>query len=414
MTTTIQINTSRIPLNVKYFNNFKSITISSPELFKLGIFKEEISPIHILENDYAYLMSKVPAYVQLYEEFVELTPFSIVNKSSDDRKMKDVSEIVGIAVGLKVTIEGLGVRQEEISKIPTPPKKIKYLDYQFIKNGNSFEVETKGTTVKNINKTVLDIKLKKKNNLKNIHFRFGTITVLQKNIFDGKTIVYLCDDPPKEFEINNGKSETPWHYISALSHLLDNKYYNKIAKIFLKNIKPKLKEFKNKKIFFGTYIFNDEFYLGDFFDFRLNGENIKRVYRGSETKVDTVFKKVTKEQGKHKIFIGIHKKIIDKILLWETLEQILSMKFEQIFQQPSPEINIFRDSDGIIIVNSNNGNDSQIESQFTEDEVKKRMGCFYNWQNHILEACGAPCRSREKIGSSCKIMTTRGNCHFHR
>jgi len=71
-------------------------------------------------------------------------------------------------------------------------------------------------------------------------------------------------------------------------------------------------------------------------------------------------------------------------------------------------------SDGILFIKSKNGQLKEIEKQFTEDEVKKRLSELYGYKRREPHQCGASCRSREKEGNPCKIMTYRENCHFHR
>lgn len=409
----IPLDKSRLPASVSYFKGTSSIEVDKDDLFKLGIFKQEIPPDHVGENEYLYLMSKVPAYTQIYNDFISIDGDSIVNTSKDDRMMKDISEIVGIALGIKVTIEAFGIRQERITKVPPPSTKQKYLDYKFIYNGQSFELETKGTTSENVRRPVNDIAAKKAAP-GNAHFQFGTVSVLTKPKCKHHSIIHICDDPPEDFTDSMPDDNTPLHYISALGYLLDNKYYNRLAKTILLGEEPKkdLSYIKNR--FFGEYTFDGSTYYGEFFDYRLNIENIQKAASGKEKSVEQVFRKVTKAQGKKKLFIGVHSSVVDLLLKEKGLNTILDLQFEREKRSEESGTEILRDSDGIIVVLSLGEIDKQIEEQFTEKEVKRRLGCFVRFTNHEPTRCGAPCRSRDKLGKPCEIKTNRGACHFHR
>lgn len=168
----ISVDKSRIPSTVSYFNKISSIDLDKEDLFKLGIFKHEVPPSHLHDSDFLYLMSKVSHFMQLYSDFITVTENSIMNTSKDDRVMKDVSEIIGIALGLKLTMDCFGIRQERITKIPPPSTKQKYLDYSFSYKNKKIELETKGTTSSYIQSFVNDIAAKKSASTNN-HFRYG-------------------------------------------------------------------------------------------------------------------------------------------------------------------------------------------------------------------------------------------------
>lgn len=409
----IPVDKSRIPSGVSLFDKITSVEIEKEDLFKLGIFKHEVPAEHVLETDYLYLLSKVSAYIQLYSDFITVNGNQIVNCSTDDRVMKDVSEIVGIALGLKLTIDCFGIRQENISKIPPPASKQKYLDYKFAHKRKNIEIETKGTTSKYISKFITDI-LEKKKTSTDAHFRFGTVAVLSKPGESHATELHLCDDPPDEANVEIADDNTPWHYISAFGHILDNKYYNEIVRTIVKGKKPKKKFLKIKERFFGKYEFDGATYFGEFFDYRVNIENIGAVINGRESTVEEVFRKVTKAQGKKKIFIGVHSSIVDLVLRGNGLKEILSLNFEKIKETSNSGVDIFRDSDGIVVVIAPDRIDPQLEEQFPEGEVKNRIGQMVRFQRHEPTPCGSPCRSRELAGKPCDIKTYRGACHFHR
>lgn len=409
----IPVNNSRIPSGVKFFSKISSLDIEKEDLFKLGIFKHEVPAEHVLETDYLYLLSKVSAYFQLYGDFITVNGNQIVNSSKDDRVMKDVSEIVGIALGLKFTIDCFGIRQENISKIPPPANKQKYLDYKFVLNNQSMELETKGTTSNSISKFVTDITAKKKAS-PDAHFRFGTVAVLSKPGKSHATELHLCDDPPDDTTEIISEDDMPWHYISAFGYILDNKYYNEIVRTIVNKKKPKQKFLKIKERFFGRYDFDGETYFGEFFDYRVNIENIAAVVSSRDSTIEEVFSKVTKAQGKKKIFIGVHSSIVDLVLRGRGLKEIVSLGFDRVKKTSDGGVDIFRDSDGIVVVIAPDKIDPQLEEQFPEEEVKNRIGQLVKLQLHEPSACGSPCKSRVIVGKPCEIKTYRGACHFHR
>lgn len=406
----LPIDTSQIPSTVTCLTGLSSIDISKDELFLLGIFKHDVPPEHIGDNEYFYLASKVPAYVQLYEDFIEVVGGSIVNKSTDDRVMKDVSEIVGIAIGLKYSIVNFGVRSEEISKIPAPKVKAKYLDYKFTLNGKLYELETKGTTSKSIGSFVKDI-LNKKKSSSSAYLRFGTVAVLAKPNGAHKSKLHICDDPPRDADEYLPKDDVPWHYIYALGYLLDNKHYNKYQK-FLSGKIAMDDELSNS--FFATYRFRSCVYVGEFFDYRLNLDNLSKILTGRENSIDDVFRKATRIQGRTKIFIGIDKRIVALIEKGKGLRDILELDHNAELTTGPAGQRILLGSDGILLVLCPDKADAQVDNQFTETEVKRRMGHLIGFERREPDVCGMPCRSREKEGKSCEIKTYRGACHFHR
>lgn len=409
----IPIDKSRIPQNVAYFDNLSAIDVEKDELFKIGIFKQEIPSNHIYDTDYLYLLSRVAAYAQIYGDFVDTSSDSIVNLSTDDRMMKDISEIVGIALGLKLTIDCFSIRQEVISKIPPPAKKAKYLDYKFIHNAQQFELETKGTTSTSIQNFIDDI-LAKKAASTGAQFRFGTVSILSKPGKTHKSIIHLCDDPPVDSVSSAGESGLPWHYLSALGYLIDNKYYNDLIKSLTQGKKLRKKTRNLKEHFFGSFKFRNENYYGEFFDYRVNIENLAAVVTGKEQTIDVVLDKITKKQGRKKIFIGIKSPIIDQVLRGCEINEIIKPEMEVLREVTDTGVSVFRDSDGIIVAISTDKEDPQIEKQFTEDEVKRRIAQMLRMSRHEALECGSPCRSRDKEGKPCEIKTFRGTCHFHR
>lgn len=277
----------------------------------------------------------------------------------------------------------------------------------------SVELETKGTTSSNIKSFVKDI-LNKKSTETEAHFRYGTIAVLSTPEKSHGALLYVCDDPPDGFKNINQEDDTPWHYIAAFRYILDNKYYNEFIRTVIQGNKPKKNFKKIKEKFFGTYNFQNETYYGEFFDYRVNIENISAVVRENESTLDDVFDKLTKAQGRNKIFIGIHSDIVDLVLNGDGLIEIFKLQLNKVKETTDSGIEIIRDSDSIIVVIASNKNDSQIENQFFERVVKNRIGQMVKLERYEPTMCSSPCRSREKKGKPCEIMTYRGACHFHR
>lgn len=401
----IKVDKSRIPASVSIFSEITSVEISKEEIFKFGIFKEEVSPGHVEESDLEYLFSKIPAYELLFADFLDVNGSQIVNKSIDDRKMKDISEIVGIALGLKLTVSTLNINQNQIEKIPPPTNKEKYLDYQFVHNSKMYEIETKGTTQKQINSFVRDIE-KKKADKKPVFFRYGTVAQINKPKDNTATVLHLCDDPPLEVSSRENPSRVCRHYLSPLSFILDNKYYNQLFKYHFGDRKRPIRF--AEKLFFGRYVFNGEEYLGDYFDRRLIHEVLLPVVKRSKS-LGALYQNITKKQGKYKIFIGIHSKVLKLLFDKRNYNEISKVQFETLFDGA-----VFRDSDGVLIAKSIGESLPQIEKIFTEDEVRKRLGYYRNYILRTPVACGAPCRSRDIEGKPCEIKTFRGLCHYHR
>lgn len=159
------------------FKSKKEFEICKPEIFKYGIMVEEV-PKHIVDSDFDYLQSKIPAYELLHSDFINIKTDKIENLSTGDRKKKSISEIIGVAFGIKYTVELLNTNPNKFKKIGVPIKG-KYLDYSLIVDNLEYELETKGTVSKNYNRFKKDILEKKKNeSLKDVFLRFGTIAMI--------------------------------------------------------------------------------------------------------------------------------------------------------------------------------------------------------------------------------------------
>ncbi|WP_305952843.1 hypothetical protein [Emticicia oligotrophica] len=131
------------------FRNKLEFEICKPEIFKYGIMVEEV-PSYIVDSDFDYLQSKIPAIELLHSDFINVQERKIENLSNDDRKKKTISEIIGVAFGIKYTVELLNTNPNKFKKIGTPTNG-KYLDYSLIVDNLEFELETKGTVSKYYN-----------------------------------------------------------------------------------------------------------------------------------------------------------------------------------------------------------------------------------------------------------------------
>lgn len=129
------------------------------EIFKYGIFMMEI-PKHIKDSNFDFLQSKIPFMAGLYDDYIECRTQEIINLSEDDRIKKLISETIGVALGLKYATILLNVNPNIFEKIP-PSTEGKYLDYSFIVNNKSYQIETKGTTMRYTSGMQNDIEQKK-------------------------------------------------------------------------------------------------------------------------------------------------------------------------------------------------------------------------------------------------------------
>lgn len=391
------------------FKSKEDFEICKPEIFKYGIMVEEVPP-HIVDSDFDYLQSKIPAYELLHSDFINVKLDKIENLSNDDRKKKMISEIIGVAFGIKYTVELLNTNPNKFKKIGVPING-KYLDYSLIHENLEYELETKGTVSKNYNRFKKDILEKKKNELlKDVFLRFGTIAMINNPGEIESSQCVVVDDPPDD----NNKAENDYsyeaqllNYAMFLSYILDSKYYNKFVKP-LKN-----KRFRRVKInqekFFAQYKFKDKMYLGECFDYRLIRDDLDTL---KQNNIEDLYSYKTQQYGKVKFFIGLDVDVIDAINT-KNEDYLKTYKSEWIYKE-NKESYSFLDRDGILIIKSVNGSNLQLEKLFTEDEVKYRLGASLNERNGYSHKCGAPCTSRDIEGKPCEIRTYRRFCHFHR
>ncbi|WP_200814398.1 hypothetical protein [Parabacteroides sp. Marseille-P3160] len=393
------------------FQSKKEFEICKPEIFKYGIMMEEI-PNHIKEADFDYLQSKVPAYDLLHSDFINLYTNRIENISNDDRKKKLISEIIGVAFGIKYTTELLKTNPNKFKKIGVPDDG-KYLDYSIIEDNKEYELETKGTVAKYYSTFKNDILQKKKDqSSKNVFLRFGTIAMINSLGDTKKSQCVIVDDPPNEDNVANDKNSFEvqlLNYGIFLSYILDSKYFNRYIKPLKQKKIKKVKIDKNK--FFTKYIFSGKEFYGECFDYRLIRENEYTNLNLSEDKTSD-FQERTRLFGKTKFFIGVDSSVIETINR-KDIESLKNYKSNWIFEDKELTTR-FLDKDGILIVKSKDGDDKQLERVFPEKEVEKRLGLSIDQQRGIAHKCGAPCRSKEIKGKPCEIRTYREYCHFHR
>ncbi|MFN0188381.1 MAG: hypothetical protein ACKVQV_06740, partial [Bacteroidia bacterium] len=196
-TTKIEILLDETVKDNVFFQTVTSFEINKIELFKYAIMMWEV-PSNIVESDFDYLQSKVPAFESLLSDFIDFNDNTVYNLSNDDRVKKTVSEAVGVGLGLKYSTILLKTNPNKFKKIGVP-KEGKYLDYSTIKESKEYEIETKGTVNKNYNSMKNDILTKKNNTtLKPVLLRFGTISLIKNE--NDKTIskCVVVDDPPEE------------------------------------------------------------------------------------------------------------------------------------------------------------------------------------------------------------------------
>ena len=404
--------------NSHLFTGTKSITVNKQDIFNYGVFNYPIPPEKIGDNDFEYLQNKIPAYRSFHDEqidFQENKKRIVTNVTGEDAKV--ISEFVGIALGLKSAETILNLEKRIFKKIPVSESqgKNKRLDFASIFDGRKIEIETKGTMYKgNIKGMIKDIHDKKKDQEK-LHSekidRYGFITLLQNTKDKNTTKIFATDpDDYSNYQPYEGIYSFIDYYLIYLSFILDNPNYNKISKILRNRYnyrKPLIILDKLKYKF--TY--GDKKYYGQCFDKRLILKIITELYKNEDT-IHTLFSKLTNKIGREKYFLGIDLDIL-KNLNYKNIDFLNKYRSENKYEVRK-EIEYIQMSDGILFIKSSNGQLKEMEGQFPENEVKKRLSELFNYNQRIPHQCGAPCRSREKEGKPCSILTYREYCHFHR
>lgn len=393
-----------------FFTGIKTIYIDKLSIFKYGILNED-SPSFIGENDFEYFQSKVPSWMEFYGDNIEIVKNRIISYARGENT-KRVSEIIGVGVGLSYAIELLQINPNKINKIPKPKTMIKYMDFEVNKDGRRYEIETKGTTVhtnSKKNSLLKDIQEKKKVSDKTA-CKFGVITIANKEDNLKDTEIIVCDDYD---DVKNNSKETIDRYINYyklfLSFILDSTYYNRMMlKIEEGKTHENLIDIKKIR---GRYEYNGITYCGEYFDKRLVMDKIKKNFKKDMT-ISQLFNLLTEKEGSVKYFIGIDIRIINDINSLN-VDRLSSYNVEKNIVDKE-NLRVIQDSDGVIFITTSNNSDGQVNENFTEEEVKRRLGSMVNFIIGNPHECGAPCRSPEKEGEPCEILTYRDHCHFHR
>jgi len=384
-----------------------SVELDKPEFFKFAIYVREVKK-HIKESDFDYLQSLVPFMEGLYDDLIELKADKIVNLSTDDRTQQLISELAGVAVGLKYSTLLLDIGLDKFVKIGVPVDG-KYMDYNVVVEGLLYELETKGTTQKYLNKMVDDIIKKKK--LSKAHLKFGTIAAIEGHKHPRTVECIVVDDPPVEGDLVDADyfRNQLSYYAVFLGFILDSKYYNKYIARVVRKGSPRSIIAEEK--FFGRYVFNGKTYLGECFDYRLIRGNVQ-LLNSNELPSRAAFVSLTQMVGKTKFFVGVDEEVVAAI---NTNNQkfMENYRSERVLNNDEGLYH-FLDVDGILIVKSKNGTDGQLEKIFTETEVEKRLGLYGRFLRGTAHDCGSPCHSRGLEGKPCSIRTFRDACHWHR
>jgi len=390
----------------------KFIDIVKQDIFSYGVFNHEIPPDKIGEYDFEYLQSKVPAYYELYDDHIDMSDKrqAIICKVPGEAA-KIISEIVGVAVGLKTAKTLFKFRKRDISKIGLSGNREKRLDFTINYNGNKIEVETKGTTGSHhVNAMIEDIHKKKEGKVGNIN-RYGFVTLLRKAGDSNDSKIYVTD--PESFNIepsHDGVYKYISYYKIYFSFILDNPQYNKIVRVLKNTTRYKMPIIKIDKIKY-SFEYNGKKYFGQCFDKRLIIDNIYRYARDSKN-LDQLYKLLTKNIGKEKYFLGVDADILNEINNKNEQKLLSYVSYDKYERRKGHEY--IQMSDGLLFIKSKSNSLPIMEEQFTEMDVKTRLGEIYSYIGNEWHECGAPCRSREKEGKPCEIKTYRGHCHFHR
>lgn len=384
-----------------------SIELDKPEFFKYAVYQREVKQ-HLKESDFDYLQSFVPFMAGLYDDLIELTLDKIINLSKDDRTQQQISELAGVAVGLKYSTLLLDIGLDKFEKIGIPVEG-KYLDYKVVVDGKLYEIEAKGTTQASFGKMVKDIIAKK--SFSEAHIKFGTIAAIEGHRHSRTVKCVVVDDPPierQQVEADYFRNQLSY-YAVFLGFILDPKYYNRYANRVTGKVFPRRSIAQSK--FFGRYEFNGSTYLGECFDNRLIRRNVE-LFLENRASDNGGFDLLTQAMGMTKFFIGLDEKVIIAINKKDR-EFMENYRSERIFNT-SDGMYQFLDVDGILIVKSKEGADEQLERIFTEAEVQKRLGFYAQYIRGIAHECGQPCHSPGIVGKSCAIRTFREACHWHR
>lgn len=388
------------------------LTVLKEDIFNYGVFHYEIPPDKLSDNNFEYLESKIPAYVGMYEDYIDIDEArqSIKSKTSGE-SAKNLSEIVGIALGLKSAIQIFGINKKEIENIPISTKQEKRLDYKSTFNGNEIHIETKGTTSKYNVKTMINDIHAKKVGKDSINHKYGFVTLFDGLNKNNGTKIYVTDPSIEPFENNyNGVYKYIYYYLIYFSFILDNPEYNKLFKTLIYKKSVNRNTIKIDKFDY-SFTFRNKKYLGQCFDKRLISKLIQNSMMDDDT-VTSLFKKLTKNYDRNKYFLGLDIEILKNINS-RNIEFLNSYILEDIYDTHE-DYSYIQMSDGVLFIISKNGALPEMEEKFSESEVKKRLGQLYSFEKKEPHRCGASCRSKDIEGKPCEILTYREHCHFHR
>ena len=140
-------------------------------------------------------------------------------------------------------------------------------------------------------------------------------------------------------------------------------------------------------------------------------DKIEKNFKKNMT-ISQLFNLLTEKEGNVKYYIGIDIRIINDLNSLN-VNGLSSYNVEKNIVDKE-NIRVIQDSDGVIFITASNNSDGQVNGNFTDEEVKRRLESMVDFITRNPHECGAPCRSREKEGEPCEILTYRDHCHFHR
>ena len=389
-----------------------TLSVFKEDIFNYGIFHYEIPPDKLSDNNFEYLESKIPAYVGMYEDYIDFDVVgqSIKSKTSGE-SAKNLSEIVGIAIGLKSAIQIFGLNKKEIENIPISTKQEKRLDYKSTYNGSEIHIETKGTTSKNKVKTMIQDIHAKKVGKNSINHKYGFVTLFDGLNKNNGTKIYVTDPRIEPFENNfRGVYKYIYYYLIYFSFILDNQEYNKLFKTLIYKRSVNKNTIKIDKFDY-SFTFRNKKYLGQCFDKRLILNLIQNSMMNDDN-IASLFKKLTANYDRNKYFLGLDIEILKNINS-RNIKFLDNYILEDIYDTKE-NYSYIQMSDGVLFIISKNGALPEMEEKFSESEVKRRLAQLYLFERGIPHKCGASCRSKDIEGKPCDILTYREHCHFHR
>jgi hypothetical protein len=394
---------------VKPFSELAKIDISKNDIFQFGILTWEV-PVHIREDDFEYLQGRLPAFQQFNDDYISLKPSAVVTNARGESAIK-ISEIIGVGVGLAYATKLLSVVANRVKKIGRDGTK-KRLDFEILKDGKRYEVETRSTSYSSsINRMLTEV-LAKKAEQEDTAIRFGAVTLSRSPDDTGQSYISVCDDNDETRVTTEKYRITDFinYYLPVLSLVLDSHYFNILSKNLEKGRirKRMIKADKIKK-----RIKHEGFtYCGDAFDRRLILKKVRENARTNESS-ETVLRRLTNVEGVHQTFIGIDERLID-MLNANDLEGVTVYRGEKFYEEHGT-YTIGSTGDGVIVIEILEDSPSYLRALLPREEIKERLSQVIRYsEGGEKPMCGAPCRSREIEGKPCEIRTYRGHCHFHR